>query len=656
MTKFLLSCLLAISMTLHAQISLGTGSTNVGVAPISTYYGYSYVQQIFTKQEINANAAGNITGLKFYLDPSLSIASSSDWVVYLGHTTKTSFLSDTDWVPASQLTQVFTGTVTNANGVVEITFPTPFPYNNTDNLVIAAEENSQGYDSNNYEEAMYVYPGTPNSAIYYRDDSTNPDPNSPPDGNLVAYKSVVTIEGLTVNPIPTCPFITYPANNAIFIPLSPAITWNSSAGATSYKVSIGTTPGGTDIVNQQSVTTTSFTPSTALAVNTNYYMKVVAVGSAGESTGCSESMFKTIPPPPTNDDCANAITLTVNPDLSCGTATAGYTLGATDSGLIPDPCYGDPDDDVWFKFTATATTHKISLLNILSVGTTTDDTDTYFQVFSASGGCGALSSILCADPASGVVNGLTVGETYYVRVYSYYDTGSNQSFDICVGTFPPPPANDDCFGALSATAFPYTYVQNDGAGATNNGGSITACSNEMNDGTWFSFVGDGGTFDITVTMPAGSDFDPQIGVYSGTCGALSCEDTVDDGGQGDSETITIQTLSGNTYYVNVGHYSSSDEPEDAFTINISKNNLATSEVSGTENNIRVYPNPFQDTLNISDIEKVKSISVSDMSGRLVKTIENPGSSIHLEELRQGIYLVTLNMRDGSKQTVKTIKK
>ena len=68
---------------LQAQITLGAGSTDVGTAPISTYYGYSYTQQIFTKQEINANAAGNITGLKFYLDPAMSIASSSEWVVYL---------------------------------------------------------------------------------------------------------------------------------------------------------------------------------------------------------------------------------------------------------------------------------------------------------------------------------------------------------------------------------------------------------------------------------------------------------------------------------------------------------------------------------------------------------------------------------------------
>ncbi|MDQ0593784.1 hypothetical protein QFZ37_002153 [Chryseobacterium ginsenosidimutans] len=656
MTKFLLSCFLFIGMTLSAQINLGTGSTDVGVAPISTYYGYSYVQQIFTKQEINANAAGNITGLKFYIDPSFSISNSSQWVVYLGQTTKTSFTSDVDWVPLAQLTQVYSGTVTNANGVIEVTFATPFPYNNTSNLVVAAEENSAGYDNNDYEEAMYVYPGAQNSTIYYKNDYTDPDPASPPtSGNLVDYKSVITIEGLAPNPIPGCPVITYPSNNATFVPLTSTINWNNSSGATSYKVSIGTSPGGTDVANQVSVTTNSFTPSTPFAPGVNHYIKVVAVGTGGESAGCTEVMFTSAPPQPTNDECVTAITLTVNPDLNCGTVTSGYTIGATDSGTLPDPCYGNPDDDVWFKFVAAATSQKISLLNVEAVGTNTWDTSANFQVFS--GGCGALSSILCVDSSSGIVSGLTVGETYLIRVYSYDDAGSHQSFDICVGTLPPPPANDDCFGALAATVIPYTYVQSDGAGATNNAGMITACSNEMNDGTWFSFVGDGDTFNITVTMPTGSDFDPQIGVYSGSCSSLSCEDTVDSAGEGGTETLSIPTLPGNTYYVNVGHYSGwSDEMEGPFTINISKNALGTSEVKADKNSIKLYPNPFNDVLNISDAANVKSVSVSDVSGRLVKVIDNPGSALYLGELKQGMYLITLIMKDGSKQTIKTIKK
>ncbi len=655
MVKLLFSCLLMISVSLTAQINLGTGSTDVGVAPVSTYYGYSYVQQIYTKQEINANAAGSITGLKFYLDPSMSLTNSSDWVVYLGHTSKNSFSSDTDWVPVSQLAQVFSGAVTNSNGVVEVTFATPFAYNNTDNLVIAAKENTPGYDTNDYDDVFYIYDGVSGSSLYYKNDTTIPDPASPPTGNLVPYKSVITITGLTASSLPACPAITYPANNALSVPLSPNITWIASPNATGYKVSMGTTPGGTNVVNQQSVATTSFIPSTPLSPNTNYYLRVTAVGAGGESAGCTELMFKTLPPPPANDDCSGALTLTVSPNMNCTNSVQGSTLGATDSGLVPDPCYGEPDDDVWFKFVATATSHYISLSNIVSVGSVPNDTDTYFQVFS--GSCGNLSSILCSDPTASLVNNLTVGDTYYIRVYSYFDTGSNQSFNICVNTLPSAPVNDSCSGALVASVFPYAYTQSDAIGATNNSGFITACSNEMNDGTWFTFTGNGSTFTVSVNMPAGSSFDPQIGVYTGTCGSLVCEGTVDDGLEGGAETMTFATTAGTVYYVNVGDYSGfTDNLEGAFTINITNNSLGTSETVKSKNDIQVYPNPFTEVFHISNADKVTSASISDMSGRVVKTVSNPGTAIHAGELSSGMYMVTLELKDGSKQTLKIIKK
>ncbi len=84
-------------------------------------------------------------------------------------------------------------------------------------------------------------------------------------------------------------------------------------------------------------------------------------------------------------------------------------------------------------------------------------------------------------------------------------------------------------------------------------------------------------------------------------------------------------------------------------------NLSTSEVAAAKNEIKVYPNPFSDVLNISDASKVKSVSVVDAAGRLVKTIENPSAVLQLRDLKEGMYLVVLNMNDGTKQTVKAIK-
>lgn len=797
MKKILLLCLLTVSMFLSAQITLGGGSNAVGQVPIDNFSGYSYSQQIFKKEEINANAAGNITGLKFYLDPATDISNSSDWIVYLGHTSKTAFASGDDWISVSNLTEVYAGVVSNVNGIVELTFSTPFPYNNTQNLVIAVDENASGGDyGDDYAFNVHNLNNAKKSAISTGSYFVDSDPSDPDEGDLLDYRSVVSFIGLTPKTLPSCTNLMYPMNNAVLIPATPAISWYESSGATGYKISIGTTPGGSDIVNQQTVSTTSFTPLTPLALNTTYYVRIISVGAGGESSGCFETKFTTTPPPPSNDECANATNLTVSPTMSCVAGTAGSTLAATNSNLDPDPCYGVPDDDVWYKFTATESGHIISLTNVTSVGSEQSDS-VDFQVFS--GDCNGLTSIICSPYSGvGVLEGLTVGETYYVRVYSsneggefaqsfnicvgtlppppanddcsaavtltvnpdmncgsktfghtrgasdsnipvspcygevdddvwykftatstthavslsntisigsedsysllfqvlsgdcsnlahvecsdYYGdmtvisgltvgqtyyvrvytdggAGEAQSFDICIGTLPPPPVNDDCSGALTASTFPYTYTQSDAAGATNNNGFIQICSNAMNDGTWFKFTGDGTVHNIKVSMPEGSSFDAQIGVFSGACDGLTCESTIDTNGAGDAETISVPTVLGTTYYVNVGHYSgTTDNLEGTFTIAINKQTLATSEVSKAKNEIKVYPNPFVEVLNIAKADLVKSISVMDVSGRLVKTIESPSSVLHLGELKQGIYIVVLNMKDGTKQTVKAIKK
>ncbi|MEN5308612.1 fibronectin type III domain-containing protein [Chryseobacterium cucumeris] len=85
-------------------------------------------------------------------------------------------------------------------------------------------------------------------------------------------------------------------------------------------------------------------------------------------------------------------------------------------------------------------------------------------------------------------------------------------------------------------------------------------------------------------------------------------------------------------------------------------NLATSETAIKENKLTVYPNPFTDRLTISDVSKVQSVSIVDVSGRLIKTIEKPSSELQLRDLKEGLYLVILNMKDGSKQTIKAIKR
>ena len=83
--------------------------------------------------------------------------------------------------------------------------------------------------------------------------------------------------------------------------------------------------------------------------------------------------------------------------------------------------------------------------------------------------------------------------------------------------------------------------------------------------------------------------------------------------------------------------------------------LSTTEVA-QKDGLKVYPNPFTDVVNISNVEEVKSATIYDVSGRLVKSLEKVTSQIHLGDLKSGMYVLNLEMKNGSKQAIKLIKK
>lgn len=89
-----------------------------------------------------------------------------------------------------------------------------------------------------------------------------------------------------------------------------------------------------------------------------------------------------------------------------------------------------------------------------------------------------------------------------------------------------------------------------------------------------------------------------------------------------------------------------------YTVNIEEK-LGVSDINKT--NLSLYPNPFTNVLNISDVKGVSSISIIDASGREVKSMA-PSVELHLSDLRAGLYIVNLKMEDGSVKTLKAIKK
>ncbi len=83
--------------------------------------------------------------------------------------------------------------------------------------------------------------------------------------------------------------------------------------------------------------------------------------------------------------------------------------------------------------------------------------------------------------------------------------------------------------------------------------------------------------------------------------------------------------------------------------------LGTAE-TGVKENVKIHPNPFTEVININKSELVKTAKVIDVSGKLIKTIDNPQSTLNLQDLSEGLYILVLQMKDGTQQSIKIIKK
>lgn len=180
-TSFTTECLIGETATDNITIGSGTETSNGEVLPTSTYYNYSYTQQLFTTAELGSDLIIRQIDVQYFY--SSSCTRNID--IYMGHTTKSAFASSSDWVPANELTLVYSGEVTfnNAgeNHWFSIPLTNPFQYNGTDNLVVVFDDNTGTYA--NSSAKFYTHSSTANSSISIRSDGTNYSPTNPGSGS-----------------------------------------------------------------------------------------------------------------------------------------------------------------------------------------------------------------------------------------------------------------------------------------------------------------------------------------------------------------------------------------------------------------------------------------------------------------------------------------
>ncbi|MCF0206021.1 MAG: T9SS type A sorting domain-containing protein [Bacteroidales bacterium] len=189
---------------------LGNETNSTYSYPINTFYNYSVCEMIFTADELSSEgiyAGSTISSISFNYFYSTTLTKENQ-EIYIANTTKSNFTSESDFVLAGAMTQVYSGTITytNENGNwVSIEFNSPFIYmggniivavvnndgsylnsyhtfyysNVSDNLTITTENDSYPYNlstgTNSINNNMYGYYNTVRPNVRFEYENTNCD-------------------------------------------------------------------------------------------------------------------------------------------------------------------------------------------------------------------------------------------------------------------------------------------------------------------------------------------------------------------------------------------------------------------------------------------------------------------------------------------------
>lgn len=347
-------------------VTVGTGTATTRTAPYCNYYCHGSVQLLYSASEMSG--AGQITGIAFQVATPTEYATTGV-EIYMGYKSSTTFSSEDDYVPLSDLSLVYSGipTLGTAKGWEEFQLTTPFEYNGQ-NLVVAIGKHAKSYSSSLY----YAYTTKSNTVLYRQSDSESnygdlsseiaySKSSSRPNVRFSMDQPLVTVDGITYScykgfatPIRT----TAALPNEVTIPSAVSYLGNSysvqsiPSSVFSGNVSI------TSLVIPASVTTIgdgAFSGCTSLAsvglpanlsiIPTNAFSGCTSLASVtipasvsaiekGAFTNCSSVTSLTI------EASSNALELAANQfsSFSLTTLNLGRTLNYTESGTN----YGSP--------------------------------------------------------------------------------------------------------------------------------------------------------------------------------------------------------------------------------------------------------------------------------------------------------------------------
>ncbi|MCX8531706.1 T9SS type A sorting domain-containing protein [Chryseobacterium luquanense] len=391
---------------------------------------------------------------------------------------------------------------------------------------------------------------------------------------------------------------------------------------------------------------------------------------------------------------ANYAQYTVNIPSGGGSYLAfRHNLGGTYRGIYLDDITVQAIPSC---FEPTAVTSSNIMVNSASIGwaaPATAPANGYEVYYSTSNTAPTFSTVLdttnstTSTTLSASANGLTSATTYYAWVRSVCSATDKSDWSASPTTFTTTctstnvPYTQDFESATVPALANCTTAQNLGTGniwTTNSPGGYGFTSKVLSylynstnaANTWFYTQGINLTAGVQYTISykygnnGGTTYVEKMKVAYGTSAdaasmtnAIADHPNITNSTAAITSTVNFTPTTTGIYYFGFNCYSIADRNRLFLDdISITQSSLATSETAAAKKEVKIYPNPFSDVINISEFKDIKTIKVNDVAGRTLKTIENPTKEINLSSLNSGLYLITMYFKDGSQHTVKTIKK
>jgi len=143
-------------------------------------------------------------------------------------------------------------------------------------------------------------------------------------------RAIINIYG--ENPFPECTYLISPQNGDTDVDVNADLEWEEAENATGYILTIGTTPGGNDILDEEDVgDVTTYDPG-HLPYNTTIYVNITPYNDFNSASDCDEESFET-----EQFDYASAFKLNISIDNN----NESFTIPTVGNGYFYDVDWGD---------------------------------------------------------------------------------------------------------------------------------------------------------------------------------------------------------------------------------------------------------------------------------------------------------------------------